>query len=314
MLAPLRDAERRDLIEVVEDRAERASTLIASQLPVTDWHAVIGGPNQADAICDRLLHDAHRIELKAARCDGRTALRRLARGKRGEPSAQRPRERPAGPGLPSRLRRPFPRRYVTAWGSTGGVGERGAAGALPGAAAGWRVPGPVPPAGGPEVAATERRPHEEQPGATRQPGSVRLLRRRRACRLREPQLAESLAGSATGRCSSRSAIWIVVLFEHTAVTAGARVESQVPLANRMGGTDRSTSLRSDERPTSPKSVFHFTEMRVPLHRNPHEGHPGVRQLQHAHARRLLRGVRAGPGSGTGSSPSSSATRRSTGAG
>ena len=64
MLAPLRDAERRDLNEVIEDRAERASTLIASQLPVTDWHAVIGDPNQADAICDRLLHDAHRIELK----------------------------------------------------------------------------------------------------------------------------------------------------------------------------------------------------------------------------------------------------------
>ena len=53
MLAPLRDPERRDLIEVIEDRAERASTLIASQLPVTDWHAVIGDPNQADAICDR---------------------------------------------------------------------------------------------------------------------------------------------------------------------------------------------------------------------------------------------------------------------
>ena len=52
-----------DLTEVIEDRAERASTLIASQLPVTDWHAVIGDPNQADAICDRLLHVAHRIEL-----------------------------------------------------------------------------------------------------------------------------------------------------------------------------------------------------------------------------------------------------------
>ena len=64
MLAPLRDTERRDLTEVIEDRAERASTLIASQLPVTDWHAVIGDPNQADAICDRLLHDAHRVELK----------------------------------------------------------------------------------------------------------------------------------------------------------------------------------------------------------------------------------------------------------
>ena len=64
MLAPLRDTERRDLTEVIEDRAERASTLIASQLPVTDWHAVIGDRNQADAICDRLLHDAHRIDLK----------------------------------------------------------------------------------------------------------------------------------------------------------------------------------------------------------------------------------------------------------
>ena len=64
MIAPLRDAERRDLTEVIEDRAERASTLIASQLPVTDWHAVIGDANQADAICDHLLHDAHRIELQ----------------------------------------------------------------------------------------------------------------------------------------------------------------------------------------------------------------------------------------------------------
>jgi DNA replication protein DnaC len=64
LLAPLQDSERRDLIEVIEDRSERASTLIASQLPVKDWHGVIGDPNQADAICDRLLHNAHRIELK----------------------------------------------------------------------------------------------------------------------------------------------------------------------------------------------------------------------------------------------------------
>jgi DNA replication protein DnaC len=64
LLAPLRDSERRDLVEVVEDRSERATTLIASQLPVKDWHASIGDPNLADAICDRLLHKAHRIELK----------------------------------------------------------------------------------------------------------------------------------------------------------------------------------------------------------------------------------------------------------
>jgi DNA replication protein DnaC len=64
LLAPLRDTERRDLVEIIEDRSERASTLIASQLPSKDWHASIGDPNLADAICDRLLHNAHRIELK----------------------------------------------------------------------------------------------------------------------------------------------------------------------------------------------------------------------------------------------------------
>jgi DNA replication protein DnaC len=64
LLAPLRDPERRDLMEVVEDRSERASTLIASQPLSKDWHAPIGDPNIADAICDRLLHNAHRIDLK----------------------------------------------------------------------------------------------------------------------------------------------------------------------------------------------------------------------------------------------------------
>jgi DNA replication protein DnaC len=64
LLAPLRDTERRDLVEVIEDRSERASTLVASQLPSKDWHASIGDPNLADGICDRLLHNAHRIDLK----------------------------------------------------------------------------------------------------------------------------------------------------------------------------------------------------------------------------------------------------------
>lgn len=64
LIAALRDSERRDLLEVIEDRSERGSTLIASQLKVQDWHSVIGDPNQADALCDRLLHDAHRIDLK----------------------------------------------------------------------------------------------------------------------------------------------------------------------------------------------------------------------------------------------------------
>jgi DNA replication protein DnaC len=64
LLAPLNDAERRDLLEVIEDRSERASTLIASQLPSTAWHAAIGEPSVADAICDRLIHRAHRLILK----------------------------------------------------------------------------------------------------------------------------------------------------------------------------------------------------------------------------------------------------------
>lgn len=64
LLAPLRDGERRDIIEVIEDRSERASTLVASQLVAKEWHAVIGDPNLADSICDRLLHNAHRLDLK----------------------------------------------------------------------------------------------------------------------------------------------------------------------------------------------------------------------------------------------------------
>jgi hypothetical protein len=50
--------------QVIEDRSERASTLIASQLPSTAWHAAIGEPSVADAICDRVIHRAHRLTLK----------------------------------------------------------------------------------------------------------------------------------------------------------------------------------------------------------------------------------------------------------
>lgn len=63
LIAGLKDQERRDLLEVIEDRSERASTLIATQLSVKSWHAAIGEPTLADAICDRLIHRAHRIEL-----------------------------------------------------------------------------------------------------------------------------------------------------------------------------------------------------------------------------------------------------------
>ena len=65
-LTPLKDQERRDLLEILEDRHERASTLVTSQLPVKSWHEAIAEPTLADAICDRLIHAAHRIELKGA--------------------------------------------------------------------------------------------------------------------------------------------------------------------------------------------------------------------------------------------------------
>jgi len=63
-LSPLSDAERRDLLEVVEARHGRRSTIVASQLEVKHWHDLIGEPTVADAILDRLVSSAHRIELK----------------------------------------------------------------------------------------------------------------------------------------------------------------------------------------------------------------------------------------------------------
>ena len=63
-LAPLTDTERRDLLEVIEDRHGNTSTLITSQLPIENWHDHIGDPTIADAILDRLIHNAHRIQLK----------------------------------------------------------------------------------------------------------------------------------------------------------------------------------------------------------------------------------------------------------
>lgn len=62
-LAPFTAEQRRDLLEIVDDRHERTSTLITSQLPVDRWHDTIGDPTLADAILDRLVHNAHRIQL-----------------------------------------------------------------------------------------------------------------------------------------------------------------------------------------------------------------------------------------------------------
>jgi len=74
-LAPMADKERRDLLEIVEDRYGRRATLVASQLPVEHWHELIGDPTFGDAILDRLLHQAHRITLKG------TSMRKKATNK-----------------------------------------------------------------------------------------------------------------------------------------------------------------------------------------------------------------------------------------
>lgn len=57
-------AQRRDLMEIVEERYGRGSTMITSQMPVSTWHDVIGEPTFADAILDRIVHNAYRIELE----------------------------------------------------------------------------------------------------------------------------------------------------------------------------------------------------------------------------------------------------------
>jgi DNA replication protein DnaC len=65
-LAPLSDPERRDLLEVLDDRYSKRATLVTSQLPFDHWHDVLGDATFADAILDRLVHNAHRITLKGA--------------------------------------------------------------------------------------------------------------------------------------------------------------------------------------------------------------------------------------------------------
>lgn len=62
-LDPLDPGARRDLYEILEERYGRRSTILTSQIPVDKWHDVIGDPTYADAILDRLVHNAHRIQL-----------------------------------------------------------------------------------------------------------------------------------------------------------------------------------------------------------------------------------------------------------
>jgi DNA replication protein DnaC len=63
-LHPLTDAYRRDLLEILEDRYGRRSTVVTSQLPVATWHEAFGDATLADAVLDRLVHNAHELQLK----------------------------------------------------------------------------------------------------------------------------------------------------------------------------------------------------------------------------------------------------------
>src|ERR1035438_9799666 len=76
-MAPLTEAERRDFLEICDGRYQVHSTLLTSQLPVASWHPQIGDPTVADSILDRLVHNAHRIELKGE------SMRKKRNGKNG---------------------------------------------------------------------------------------------------------------------------------------------------------------------------------------------------------------------------------------
>jgi DNA replication protein DnaC len=74
-LAKLEEQRYRDFLEILDDRQGKGATLITSQMPVADWHTAMPDPTVADAILDRLVHNAHRIELK-----GESMRKRKAKG------------------------------------------------------------------------------------------------------------------------------------------------------------------------------------------------------------------------------------------
>ena len=71
---PLTAEQRRDLLEIIDDRDQKGSLLITSQVPVARWHELIGDPTFGDAILDRVIHRAHRIELRGESLRKRSAI------------------------------------------------------------------------------------------------------------------------------------------------------------------------------------------------------------------------------------------------
>ena len=76
-MSALAEAERRDFLEICDTRYQTRSTILTSQLPLASWHAQVGDPTIADSILDRLVHNAHRIELQGE------SMRRQRNGKTG---------------------------------------------------------------------------------------------------------------------------------------------------------------------------------------------------------------------------------------
>ena len=76
-MTALAESERRDFLEICEDRYNTRSTILTSQIPIADWHQQIGDPTLADSILDRLVHNAHRLEL-----EGGSMRKRLGGGSR----------------------------------------------------------------------------------------------------------------------------------------------------------------------------------------------------------------------------------------
>jgi len=81
-IAPFTDEQRRDVLEILDDRYGRRSTLVAAQVPIEQWHEVISDPTLADAILDRLMHNAYKITMKG------DSMRKLRGGLTSEPCVQ----------------------------------------------------------------------------------------------------------------------------------------------------------------------------------------------------------------------------------
>ena len=83
-LEPFDAPGRLSLLEILEDRIKRKSLIIVSQIPINRWHEIIGDPTIADAICDRIVHSAHRIEMKGESVRKLYAQRKIEQERKSE--------------------------------------------------------------------------------------------------------------------------------------------------------------------------------------------------------------------------------------